>query len=116
VPNVLQAKASWIPSPLPVSPGIPTTVKLIIENTGNLETVFQLALDVAPGISAALLHPQVPLPPGGTVRLPVVVNGDQVGMYTISAAVTSGATPFQVDLLVWVGSQFRQIYLPEIYQ
>jgi hypothetical protein len=116
VPNVLQARAFWIPSPLQVTPAIPTAVELIIENTGNLETDFQLALDVAPGISATLLHQQVPLPPGGMVRLPVVVNGDQVGMYAISAAVTGGATPLQVDLLVWVGSQLRQIYLPEMYR
>ncbi len=112
VAGVLQAAAFWNPNPLLAPVAAPATAELLIENTGSLEAVFQVTLDVSPGISAVLLHESIPLPPGGMIALPVEVRGDQTGVFTISAEVAGGAAPLQANLTVWVGSQPRLIFLP----
>jgi hypothetical protein len=93
---------SWYPATQTVTDTLEATYTLVITNTGNGLTSYDLAFTV-PGGSAQAGLAQVSLPAPGTAVLPVTVQVTGEGTYPIEGTVTStGATASQTAELTVV--------------
>ncbi|CAG0927925.1 hypothetical protein TFLX_00702 [Thermoflexales bacterium] len=114
IETVRAAVAQWNPNSLLIVSGTLGLADLTIENTGNSDTTFDVALNSVAHVTATLPFTQVVLPPHSQVSLPVAVMGDYTGTYTLIATVTGGAVPVQAQLSVNVNAAPRLMYLPLI--
>ncbi len=116
IETVRAAAVQWNPNSLLIASGTLGLANLTIENAGNSDTTFDIALNSVTHVTATLPFTQVVLPPHGQVALPVNVTGDYPGTYMLIATVTGGMTPVQANLTINVnaGPAARQLYLPVI--
>ncbi|MBI5564491.1 MAG: hypothetical protein HY870_06325, partial [Chloroflexi bacterium] len=111
---VRAATATWQPTSLSILTSTVGVANLSIENAGNIETTFDVALNSIAHVTATLPYTQVVLPPNGQVALPLQVTSDLTGTYQIIATVTGGASPVQANLPLNVNLTPRLMYLPLI--
>jgi uncharacterized membrane protein len=96
---------AWYPATQTVVDTLEATYTLVITNTGNRLTAFDVALTV-PGGSAQVGLAQVSIPARGTVVLPVTVRVPGEGTYQLEGTVTStGATAIEIADLTVVQTQ-----------
>ncbi|GAB4273651.1 MAG: hypothetical protein Kow0080_21340 [Candidatus Promineifilaceae bacterium] len=113
VTAVSDAAVSWTPASRTVTDTLATTFSLVITNTGNVLTTYDVGASVVGG-SAQVGSAQVIIPAGGTAVVPITVNVTQPGTYAVTgtavvpdgsthtAAATFTATTTQSGLLVYL--------------
>ncbi len=79
--------AAWLPASQTVTNTLEAAYTLVISNTGNLPTTYQLGLDM-PGLSGQL-PAEVTIPAQATAVLPLSVQAGTPGTYTLTAMATS---------------------------
>ncbi len=114
IDSVLAAAVRWQPTSLNILTSTVGMANLTIENAGNTDATFDLALNTIAHVTATLLFTQVVLPPNGQVSLPIDVTSDLTGTYQLIATVTGGASPVQANLALNVNLTPRRMYLPFI--
>lgn len=81
---------AWLPTSQTVTNTLSADFTLVLSNTGNLPTIYQLGL-VMPGLSGQLPVTALAIPAQGTAMLPLTVQAGAPGTYTLTAAATSAA-------------------------
>ncbi|HRQ38150.1 MAG TPA: PKD domain-containing protein [Chloroflexota bacterium] len=78
---------AWLPASQTVTNTLAAAFMLVISNTGNVPTTYQLGLDM-PGLSGQL-PAEVTIPARATAVLPLSVQAGTPGMYTLTATAAS---------------------------
>jgi hypothetical protein len=107
-------QVDWQPNSLVVNGSTQAALTLVVTNTGNAHTTFQLAAS-APGAQAQLPVLALPIPAHSTAALAVDVTAPGNGTYTITATANSGAAQDSASAALTVqGVLGRRLYLPII--
>jgi uncharacterized membrane protein len=99
-------EVAWLPASQTVTDTLSATYMLIITNTGNILTQYQVALEM-PGLSGQLPLDELPIPARSTAALPLTVYAGGPGTYTLLATAVSdqGTTAGDTAVLTVVGEQ-----------
>jgi uncharacterized membrane protein len=80
-------EVAWLPTSQTVTNTLAAAFTLVLSNTGNVPTTYQLALDM-PGLSGQL-PAEVTIPAQATAVLPLAVQAGTPGTYTLTATAAS---------------------------
>jgi uncharacterized membrane protein len=78
----------WLPASQTVTDTLSASFLLVITNTGNLPTTYQLGLEM-PGLSGQLSAEEILIPARATAVLPLTVYASGPGTYTLTATAVS---------------------------
>ena len=79
---------AWLPASQTVTNTLSATFLMVITNTGNVATTYDLALQL-PGLANLFGASEITLPAGATAVLPVLVSAGAAGAYTVTAVAQS---------------------------
>jgi uncharacterized membrane protein len=92
---------AWLPASQTVTNTLSATFLMVITNTGNVATTYDLALQL-PGLASLFGTAEITLPAGATAVFPVAVWAGAAGTYAVTAVAqsdTAGASA-QAELIV----------------
>jgi uncharacterized membrane protein/PKD repeat protein/uncharacterized protein YegL len=97
---------AWLPVSQTVTDTLSANFLLVITNTGNIPTTYDLALQT-PGLTSLFGTPEITLPAGATAVLPLTVWAGGAGVYTLTAVAQSSAAndSAQAELIIIIEEQ-----------
>ncbi len=109
---------SWQPGSQTVDGSLTASFSLVVSNTGNLNTTFQISGGVSPEGEARFQAGSLELPARSTAVLLVDVQVPRGGDYQIEATAQSGLTQASAsaELIVIYASEPPKLFLPLIYR
>jgi uncharacterized membrane protein len=109
-------QAAWHPVEQTVDGVLSASFTLVITNTGNLNTEFQITGSVTAGGKVSFGTLALEIPARGTAALPALVEVPQGGVYQVSATAQSGQAQDSAaaTLTVIFASEPPKLYLPVI--
>jgi hypothetical protein len=100
---------AWLPASQTVTDTLSAGFLLVITNTGNMPTTYQLGLEM-PGLSGQLLAEEILIPARATAVLPLTVYAGGPGTYELTATAVSnqGTTAGDTAVLTIIMVQTNQ--------
>jgi uncharacterized membrane protein len=112
---------AWEPGELTVTSGLSEELTLVITNTGNVASSFDLefaaspSADLVAGATGILVNPFV-LPAGNTATILVQISVPRDGVYTLVANAQNAVIQADATATLTVGNGVLDLYMPMIFK
>ena len=107
----------WLPATQVITGTSQVAFTLMITNTGNVNTTFDLSMSASPGAAVEIANSQILIPPQAMVLVMVWVDVSRNGVYALTATAESGTVQASDTATLTVSSlepEMLEIYLPLI--